>query len=180
MLPSEYIHNNKLAILSTHCLELIDKLHDEPLLKGNIEYQAYILATIRHETAHTYLPIAEYGRGRGHPYGNPDSITGQTYYGRGYVQLTWKRNYEQFSKLLNVDLVNHPDLAMQPDTALKIITIGMVDGLFTGRKLSDYITPQTVDYYDCRRIVNGIDQAQTIANFAEDFEKLFYKVYPNI
>lgn len=97
MLPSEYIKINSLAILSSNCLNLIDKLYlDVP----SISQISYVLATVRHETAGTYLPIAEYGKGEGKPYGNPDPLTGKIYYGRGYVQLTWKENYERFSRIL--------------------------------------------------------------------------------
>jgi hypothetical protein len=75
---------------------------------------AYQLATTYHEAGHTFQPIAEFGKGRGHPYGVPDPATNQTYYGRGDVQLTWKRNYELFGQNLGLDLVNQPDLAMDP------------------------------------------------------------------
>src|SRR3954471_13721270 len=56
---------------------------------------AYILATPYHETDKTMQPIREYGRGKGKAYGNPDPQTGQVYYGRGLVQLTWFDNYRK-------------------------------------------------------------------------------------
>ena len=68
-------------------------------------YLAYMLATAFHETAFTMQPIEEYGKGRKRSYGMPDKITGKTYFGRGFVQLTWKRNYESMGNILNVDLV---------------------------------------------------------------------------
>ena len=49
--------------------------------------------TTAHETGFTMQPIEEYGKGSGMEYGKPDPETGQTYYGRGYVQLTWRDNY---------------------------------------------------------------------------------------
>jgi len=52
---------------------------------------AYMLATAKHETAHTMKPIEEYGHGAGRDYGRPDPQTGKAYYGRGYGQLTWER-----------------------------------------------------------------------------------------
>src|SRR6266576_3399540 len=55
---------------------------------------AYALATTYHETDQKIQPIEEYGKGRGQPYGKPDPDTGKTYYGRGFVQLTWKNNYD--------------------------------------------------------------------------------------
>jgi len=37
----------------------------------------------------------------------------------------------------------------------------MKDGIFTGKKLSDYISSAGVDYVEARRIINGSDQQQT-------------------
>ena len=51
---------------------------------------AYILSTSWHETAATMMPIAEYGKVKDHPYGEPcPQYDNQVAYGRGYVQLTW-------------------------------------------------------------------------------------------
>jgi putative chitinase len=137
---------------------------------------AYILATTFHETAQTMKPIAEYGKGKGKPYGVPDPTTGQTYYGRGYVQLTWKDNYKkQDDKLrLNGQLVQKPDLAMDPDVALQVLFGGMYDGDFTGVGLTKYITctdpsSDTTDFYNARKIVNGLDCAQQIQGYAQLF-----------
>jgi len=50
---------------------------------------AYVLSTSWHETAATMMPIAEYGEGEGHEYGEPcPQYDNQVAYGRGYVQLT--------------------------------------------------------------------------------------------
>ncbi|MFX1686027.1 hypothetical protein PWR05_15705 [Paraburkholderia sp. A2RI-6] len=48
---------------------------------------------------------------------------------------------------------------------------GMETGLFTGRKLSDYVSDEKQDYYNARKIINGHDQAETIADFAVRFKK---------
>jgi hypothetical protein len=80
---------------------------------------AYALATTYHETDQHMQPIDEYGKGRGRPYGKADPRTGQVYYGRGFVQLTWERNYETMSNLLGIDFVHHPDLALELDNATK-------------------------------------------------------------
>jgi len=132
---------------------------------------AYILATTYHETAATMQPIAEYGKGKGKKYGVPDPVTGQTYYGRGYVQLTWKDNYSrQDTKLqLHGTLVTNADRALEPQIALDVIVGGMIDGDFTGRKLSQFFTAELTNWYDARTIVNGYDQASLIAGYAEKF-----------
>lgn len=132
-------------------------------------FAAYILATPYHETAKTMQPIREYGLGKNYSYGKPDAVTHLVYYGRGYVQLTWKANYQKFARLLNVDLVNNPDLALNPVIAAKIMLLGMSRGLFTGKKLSDYITPTHCDFINCRRIINGTDKDLLIAGYATKF-----------
>lgn len=138
-----------------------------------IRHRSYILSTTWHETARTMQPIREYGKGAGKKYGTPDPVTGQVYYGRGYVQLTWKTNYEKACKRLkelslissSVDFVKDPDIVMKPAIAAYIIVIGMKEGWFTGAKLSDFYS-----YEDMRKIVNGTDKAKLIADYASDFE----------
>lgn len=139
---------------------------------ADIRWIAYALATVKHETADTYSPIAEYGKGKGRPYGKPDPETHQTYYGRGFVQLTWRKNYELFSEKLGVDLLNEPDAAMELETAYQILSIGMRKGLFTGKSLQNYIHGEVCDYINARRIINGTDRAALIAGYAEQFEEI--------
>ena len=45
---------------------------------------------------------------------------GYKYRGRGIIQLTGKNNYEYYGNKLNIDLINNPDLAKEPDTAIEI------------------------------------------------------------
>ena len=77
-----------------------------------------------------------------------------------------KTNYEKFGKLLNIDLVGNPELARNPIYAGQIICIGMRDGLFTGVSLSDFISGSRQDFYNARKIVNGLDKAQAFADRA--------------
>ena len=153
---------------------------------------AYILATIWHETATTMQPIAEYGKGKGRIYGtwyrnSKDQLYTfkdgskttaylsddypYLYYGRGYVQLTWWANYDKASNKLGYDYTQNPDLVMKKEHAVKILLLGMKEGWFTGRKLSDYINQSKKDYLNARRIINGMDKASLIAGYAETFEK---------
>lgn len=129
---------------------------------------AYILATTYHETARTMQPIEEYGKGKGKKYGKPDSVTGQSYYGRGFVQLTWDYNYKSLGALLNVDLYHHPEKALELPIATQIMFEGMIKGLFTGKKLSDYFNSQT-NWVNARKIINGLDKAKMIADYAQSF-----------
>jgi putative chitinase len=45
---------------------------------------------------------------------------GYKYRGRGYIQLTGKKNYEAAGHALGLDLVGNPDLASNPSVAMKI------------------------------------------------------------
>lgn len=130
---------------------------------------AYALATTYHETDQKMQPIEEYGKGRGHPYGKPDPETGQTYYGRGFVQLTWKKNYATMGTKIGADLVSYPELALELDNATKILFVGMIEGLFTGKSLKDYFNSSMEDWVNARRIINGLDKAQAIAVYGHNF-----------
>lgn len=127
---------------------------------------AYVLATTYHETGATFQPIREYG--------SDSYLKSKAYYpwyGRGYVQLTWKDNYSnQDTKLkLNGALMADPDLALDPAIALSVILGGMCDGDFTGEKLSEFFTDTLTDWVEARTIVNGHDRATDIAGYAEQF-----------
>lgn len=137
---------------------------------------AYILATSYHETARTFQPIAEYGKGKDRKYGSKIKMSGkpyttpnQLYYGRGYVQLTWFENYDTMGKHLGMDLLNHPDLMLTMQPAIKAMFEGMTRGMFTGKSLSNYFTADSTDFVNARKIINGLDAAQLIAGYADKF-----------
>lgn len=149
---------------------------------NDVRWAAYIMATVKHECADQWQPIEEFGKGQGRPYGIEVQVTGSdgkqylnVYYGRGYVQLTWKDNYEKMSKVLGLDdeLLIHPERVMEPEIAYSIMSYGMRNGSFTGRKLSDFIHDETCDYKNARRIINGLDRWQTIQDYAEKLESFF-------
>ena len=147
----------------------------EPLPYTDRRWLAYALATALAETG-TMLPRHEV-KSNSKSYWNRDPATGQVYYGRGWVQLTWKANYEKATKEINernligrkVDLVKNPDEALQKDTAAIILYQGMAEGWFTGKKLSDYFDGPKEDWVNARRIVNLLDRANEIANNAQAF-----------
>ncbi len=150
---------------------------------SDLRWLAYMLATVYHECDGKMVPIEEYGKGKTRPYGKklkmsrkaystPDKI----YYGRGLVQLTWYENYESMGKLLGVDLLNNPDLALDPVISVKIMFEGMTKGKslrgdFTGKALEHYFTSSIDDPVNARRIINGIDKAQLIAGYHREFLK---------
>lgn len=135
----------------------------------SLRHLAYLLATTKHETAHTMQPIKERGAKAyfnkyepgtkiGKALGNTDPGDGYRYMGRGYVQVTGRVNYRKFG------IENNPYQALEPMVAARILIEGCEEGMFTGKKLSDYTR-----FYDMRRVVNGIDKASEIANIADGF-----------
>lgn len=125
---------------------------------------AYVLATTEWETARTFKPVREaYWKSEAW---RKKNFRYYPFYGRGYVQLTWKRNYQTYSRILGADLVGNPDLAMDPNVALFILVHGFKVGTFTGRKISDYINVSKTDFVNARRCINGLDQASKIASLA--------------
>ncbi len=154
--------------------QVLDFLERDAMVR-DVQWAAYMLATIHHETARTWEPIEEYGHGAGHPYGHPVTLTtgrSVVYYGRGYVQLTWLGNYARMGQLLGVDLVNYPERALEPHVAWQVLSYGMRLGCFTGRRLSDYIAGERADYRGARAIVNGHDQADLIRGYAVQLEEI--------
>ncbi|WP_321963763.1 hypothetical protein [Paraburkholderia sp. J7] len=128
---------------------------------------AYVLATVEWETAKTFKPVKE-------AYWHDENwrklnLKYYPYYGRGYVQLTWRNNYETYAKLLNVDLVNTPDDALVPQSALFVLCHGFKTGTFTGRKISDYLNATQNDFVSARRCINGTDHAADIAALAQRY-----------
>ena len=159
----------------------------------NIYEIAYMLATARHETLKAgiyFQPITESGprsyfnkydpvlasteaaRQNARMHENSQEGDGYAYRGRGYVQLTWRVNYRRCGDTLGIDLLREPDLALDKGIAAQIMCYGMEVGLFTGKKLADYISSSAQDYYNARKIINGLDRADHISGFAKRFEKL--------
>lgn len=159
--------------------EPLDRLLDEALRRERrVEDCAYVMATAYHETAR-FKYDHEIGEGQGHDYGEPIwLIRGKrvAYFGRGATQLTWLRNFAKMSIFLSmehgrtIDLVNNPDLAVEPELSALIIWEGMIRGMFTGENLADHIHDDTVDYVNARKIVNGTDKADMIKGYALQFE----------
>ena len=124
----------------------------------SLDQLAYVLATVKWETAHTMQPIKEYGSTaylKSKPY--------WLYYGRGLVQLTWRDNYAKYG------LEKTPDKALEWESSLFVLFDGMTKGLFTGKKLDDYINDNKRDYINARRIINGTDRAKEIAQIADAY-----------
>lgn len=141
----------------------------------NTHFTAYILATVAWETGRTFQPVRE-GFDASDEW-RKKNLRYYPWYGRGYVQLTWQANYEKattwFKRVLGVavDFVANKDLALDPRYSAIITIAGMMEGWFTGKKLSDYLLGNTFDATNARRIVNGKDRAGEIAGISGDFHQ---------
>lgn len=144
------------------------------------EQLAYVLATAYHEChdprrpGARITPMEEFGGAR-----YLKSKAYYPYYGRGFVQLTWRVNYQREGKRLGLDLMKHPEKALDPAIAANIAIHGMKTGSFTGKKLSNYINEKRTDYRNARRIINGTDKMELIASYALAFEACLseYQIY---
>jgi len=186
---------------------LLDSLESDQYVTDN-RWAAYMLATVKHETANTFKPIHEYGSRQyfinryggqtalGHnQLGNVTPEDGATYAGEGDVQLTGKKNYEHAETELRAqypdqisdfekrtgktfDLIAgdqpgdeaDPQNAADPTIAYLIMSAGMRQGWFTGKKLPDFIHDDVCDYVNARTIINGHDKADKIATYAHAFQ----------
>lgn len=173
---------------------LLDAIEAEGDIERN--HAAYMLATAFHETARTMHPVREtlassddqairildaaFARGRlpwvRKPYWRKDAQS-KSWLGRGYVQLTHKFNYERATRELGIDLIAHPEYAMVPNIAAKIMIRGMDEGWFTGKTLDQYIddadeadSEDLREYVNARPIINGKDKAEQIGLIAVKFE----------
>lgn len=139
-----------------------------------IAWAAYGLATAWWETNKTMQPVKEaYWLSESWRKAN---LRYFPHYGRGYVQLTWPRNYEWADEELGLDgaLIADPDLALRPGIAARIMVKGMEQGAFTGKKLADYLPLSGEGGHEAfkaaRRIINGQDKAEEIAKLADTFQ----------
>jgi predicted chitinase len=148
---------------------------------------AYALATAFHETGEDLQPVREgfassdqgsinevtslFNRGRiGENYALREA-NGQSYFGRGLVQITFGDNYKRLGQAIGIgnQLYDNPSLALNMDIAVKILFKGMVDGLYTTHSFRKYFFEDRTDWVNARRIINGKDKADLIADYGQKF-----------
>lgn len=137
---------------------------------------AYILATAFWESSQTMHPVVE-------AFWMSESwrrknLRYYPWHGRGLIQTTWEKNYRRMSDELGVNLLADPDMLLEWKYALPALFVGMEKGLYTGKRLDDYIdgidesdNEDLREYANARRIVNGTDKQITIGNLALVFER---------
>lgn len=176
--------------LSAQQMRGIEAILDEARGRGvGLCHLAAILATVYHETGGSMQPVEEnlnYSAKRltqvwparfptlasAEPYaGNPRKLANRVYggrlgnvaaddgwrfRGRGLAQITGKANYAKFG------LAAAPEQASEMATAVRILFDGMTEGFFTGKRLADFDTDESLSgaaigyrYAASRAIVNA-------------------------
>ena len=91
-----------------------------------------------------------------------DDVTendGERFKGRGFVQLTGRRNYTDAGRTLGIDLVNKPELAAQADAAAKILVWYLKQHQ---KEITQNLKLDPRNYVDARAAVNGKNSDGTV------------------
>ncbi len=150
---------------------------------------AYALGTAFLETGGTMQPIKEWGGekyffklydingarpAKARELGNIHPGDGVKFCGRGYPQCTGRKNYALAEKIFGIPFTSNPDLMLQSDHAAKVMAHFMKHGLFTGKRLADYLPrigpANKAEFRPCRRVINALDRADDVAAFAMQFQ----------
>jgi len=143
------------------------KIHAQMVLCeiADKDVQAAMIGTVAIESASTFAPVREaFWLGEDWRAAN---LRYYPYYGRGYIQLTWRENYARYGPLIaalwgtspdqpDFDLVGTPDNALQPDISAAVSSLYFRDH---GREDGDGI-PEAArrhDWREVRRLVQGGD-----------------------
>lgn len=148
-------------------------------LQGITDFRqiAYVLGTVYHECR--FKSIKEIRAKPGTEVWRMQERYWHTgYYGRGFSQLTWLKNYKKFETVTHMDLVKNPDIALLPEVGAKILVYGMKHGTFVANgmtssiRLDTYFNDKREDWFNARKIVNGTFRAETVADAAKKILKL--------
>lgn len=147
-----------------------------------LSHQAYMLATAWHETAKTMQPVREaFNLSEDWRRKN---LRYWPWYGRGYVQTTWQKNYARLDAEAAAagltkpgDILANPDLAMRPDIAAFALRRGMEEGWYDaqGKTMAQRLPMRGVatraQYINARYLVNIQDKADLIEDYAQAIER---------
>jgi len=171
----------------------------DALSQDDIRFLAYPLATVFHETGGKMQPTTEDGYYKtaaqirktwptrfktlaaAQPYvrnpqklfnfvyadrmgnGSVASGDGYRFRGRGPIGQTGRGMYRKFGD------ENNPEQANELVHGVRNMFKGMIEGIYTGKKLSDYFNAKTDDPIAARAIINSKDKATLIAGYYKNF-----------
>ena len=126
-----------------------------------------------------------------------DSQTWKAYYGRWFIQLTHKSNYERYTQIIReswkdfrdnnwnllkwnqIDLVNNPDIILQSNDLAAFIIMDCMKNWWPDRveskRLDHYINETKTDFYNARMIINWRDKQQLFADNAQAYADKLWK-----
>ena len=114
-----------------HTRTILDECERQRLLRNQA---AYVLATAFWETARSMRPVVEaFWKSEDWRRRN---LRYYPWHGRGFVQLTWEKNYQRAARELGIPFDQNPSLALDPLNAARVLVIGMREGWFTGKRLA--------------------------------------------
>ena len=134
---------------------------------------AYVLSTIKWES---WFKNQKEIWWENRDYWKVDSSTWKAYYGRWFIQITHKYNYEKYTQIIReswkdfkdnnwntlkwseIDLVNNPDIILQSNDLAIFIAMDWMKNGWPSRqdtkRLDYYINDNKQDYYNARIIIN--------------------------
>lgn len=137
----------------SQCFDAIEKAFKELGIYTDLTMLG-AFATVRIECGKNFKPILELSTGDQYEgrvdLGNTAKGDGPRYKGRGYIQLTGKNNYSKYGKLLSIDLIGNPSLALDVTNSAKILA-----QYFKETKANEACNAK--DWTKVRRLVNGGD-----------------------
>lgn len=99
--------------------------------------------------------------------GNVNEGDGYKFRGRGYIQLTGRKNYTYFAPIVGADLINNPDIACNEDVAARIaVTFWNKAKTKDGRTISEAAQDGDIDAV-VRGVnggVNGMEETRDLYN----------------
>lgn len=184
------------------CIEndkYIRDIRDASYILSTVKHETANTFQPIHEYGSKSYFIKRYGgqTRKGKELGNDTPEEGYYYAGKGDTQTTGESNYERAEDAIRkeypevvaefeartgrkFDLTvgdqpndeNDPQNMMDPSISYVAMSYGMRTGMFTGKKLRDFINSRGTDYVGCRKVVNGRDKAALIAGYARSFEEI--------
>lgn len=148
------------------------------------------------EKGHREYFIKRYGSQTkvGKSLGNDTPEEGAIYHGRAYVQTTGESNYEMAEKVLRSEYpevverfekrtgkkfdltagdqpndMADPDNLLDAEIAYYAMSVSVRKGLYTGVGLGRFINGAKCDFINARKVINGLDCAAAVADYAAKF-----------